>query len=173
MRLVHSWLNPKLEVRSDKGGQAGLITGEALWKGEKLAVYGGHVRLISVEPHLNADESGILQLDEQFVLKTGHAQEMEDTALIRHSGAPNAGFAGSTILVAMRAIALGELISFDQAICLHASRWRQTPYRQPCHCGAKTCRGFVTEDDWRNPELRHRYKGYFSEYLRKKIEERE
>ncbi|MFH1021338.1 MAG: hypothetical protein V1782_12140 [Pseudomonadota bacterium] len=94
MKLIHCWLNPKLEVRNDKSGQTGIF-----------------------------------------------AQD--------------------------------EKITFDHAMCLHASRWRQTPYRRQCHCGAKTCLGFVTEDDCRNPELRHRYKGYLSGYLQKKIEKKE
>jgi len=93
---------------------------------------------------------GIVHLDEQFVLKAGQGQEPEDIALIGHSCAPNAGFVGSIILVAMRAIAPDEQISFGHAMCLHASRWRKTPSRRPCQGGTQHCRGFVTEDDWRN-----------------------
>ncbi len=170
MRLIHSWLNQKLEVRNDKTGQAGIFAQEPLWKGEKLAVFGGHVMLISEEPQVGTGSDHALQIDEQFVLKTTHEHETEDTDFIIHSCSPNAGFDGAITLIAMRAIALDEKITFDYAMCLHASRWRQMPYRMKCSCGAKTCRGFVTEDDWRNPELRHRYKGYFSGYIQKKID---
>lgn len=172
MRLIHSWLNPKLEVRNGKNGQAGLFAQESLWKGEKLAVFGGHVMLLSEKPQLGLSGAYVLQIDEQFVLRTMHAHESEDTDFLSHSCSPNAGFDGSITLIAMRAITLDEKITFDYAMCLHASRWRQMPYRRKCSCGTKTCRGFVTEDDWRNPELRHRYKGYFSEYLQKKIDKK-
>lgn len=126
--------------------------------------------LISEEPQLGAGGDYALQIDEQFVLKTTHEHETEDTDFIIHSCSPNAGFDGTITLIAMRAIALDEKITFDYAMCLHASRWRRMPYRMQCNCGAKTCRGFVTEDDWRNPELRHRYKGYFSGYIQKRID---
>lgn len=172
MRLVHSWLNPKLEVRKDPCGQAGIFAQEPLWKGEKLAVFGGHVMLISEEPEFSTGNDYALQIDEQFVLGTRHEHEIEDNDFFNHSCSPNTGFAGSIILVAMRAIAPNEQITFDYAMCLHASRWRQMPYRMKCSCGAKTCRSFVTEDDWRNPELRHRYKGYFSGYIQKKIDKK-
>ena len=169
MKLIHSWLNPKLEIRDDKSGQAGLFVQEPLWKGEKIAVFGGHVMPIS-EEFKGGDYA--LQIDDQFVLRTTHDHEIEDTNFIIHSCSPNAGFDGSIVLVAMRAIALDEKITFDYAMCLHASRWRKTPYRMKCNCGAKTCRGFVTEDDWSNPELHHRYKGYFSGYIQKKIDKK-
>lgn len=169
MKLIHSWLNPKLAIRNDNCRKVGIFALEPLWKGEKLAVFGGHVMLISEEAQGSTGSCHALQIDEQFVLGTRHGHEIEDTGFIHHSCSPNAGFDGSIILVAMRAITLDEQITFDHAMCMHASRWRQTPYRRKCDCGAKSCRGFVTEDDWRNPELRHRYKGYFSGYLQKKI----
>ena len=170
MNLIHSWLNPKLEVRTAKSGGNGIFTNEPLWKGEKLAVFGGHVMLISEEPQLSTGDDHAVQIDEQFCLGAMHEHEVEATGFFNHSCSPNAGFDGTITLIAMRPIALDEQITFDYAMCLHASRWRKNPYRMPCQCGAKRCRGFVTEDDWRNPALQHRYKGYFSAYLQKKIE---
>ena len=105
MKLVHSWLNPKLTLRNDNCGQAGIFTKESLWKGEKLAVFGGHVRLLSEEPQFGSGDDYALQIDEQFALGTRHEHEIEATASLKHSCSPNAGFAGAIILVAMRAIA--------------------------------------------------------------------
>ena len=39
-----------------------------------------------------------------------------------------------------------------------------------CYCGAHNCRGRVTGNDWKNPELWERYHGYFSPYLARRIE---
>jgi hypothetical protein len=39
-----------------------------------------------------------------------------------------------------------------------------------CVCGSEKCRRKITEEDWRLPELRRRYKGYFSQYLQEKID---
>lgn len=42
-------------------------------------------------------------------------------------------------------------------------------FKMPCRCGAKNCRGFITEDDWRRPDLQARYDGYFQWFLQEKI----
>jgi hypothetical protein len=38
-----------------------------------------------------------------------------------------------------------------------------------CACGAASCRGVVTGQDWRRPELQRRYGDYMSWYLQRKI----
>jgi hypothetical protein len=108
MKFIHSGLNQKLEVRTDKNGQAGIFTWESLWKGEKLAVFGGHVMLISEEPQNGTGDGYALQIDEQFVLRTRHEHGIEDSDFFNHSCSPNAGFDGTITLVAMRAIAADE-----------------------------------------------------------------
>ena len=45
-----------------------------------------------------------------------------------------------------------------------------TPYDEfECACGTSLCRGRVTGEDWRNPELWERYAGHFSPYLERRI----
>jgi hypothetical protein len=38
-----------------------------------------------------------------------------------------------------------------------------------CECGSEICRHQVTGEDWRLPDLRQRYQGYFSPYLQRRI----
>jgi len=38
-----------------------------------------------------------------------------------------------------------------------------------CACGASTCRGVVTGQDWRKPELQRKYGDYMSWYLLRKM----
>ena len=46
-----------------------------------------------------------------------------------------------------------------------------TPYDQfQCGCGAATCRGKITGEDWRRPELWKRYRGHFTPYLQRRID---
>jgi hypothetical protein len=45
-----------------------------------------------------------------------------------------------------------------------------TPYKLACNCGAKNCRGIVTDNDWKLPDLQQRYDGYFQWYLQEKID---
>jgi len=43
-------------------------------------------------------------------------------------------------------------------------------FEMECKCGSRNCRKQITENDWRLPELRRKYNGYFSQYLQEKIE---
>jgi hypothetical protein len=71
---------------------------------------------------------------------------------------------GSTILVAMRDIEIGDELAFDYAMC------DDTDYDEfQCECGSTLCRGTVTGLDWKLPELQAKYDGWFSAYLAKKI----
>jgi hypothetical protein len=72
---------------------------------------------------------------------------------------------GQIVVVAMRPIMPGEEICFDYAMT------DGSPYDEfDCACGSPTCRGRVSGDDWRRPELWARYQGYFSPYLQRRIE---
>jgi uncharacterized protein len=40
-----------------------------------------------------------------------------------------------------------------------------------CTCQSPRCRGQVTTDDWRLPELQQRYRGYFPWHIEQKIQQ--
>jgi hypothetical protein len=63
----------------------------------------------------------------------------------------------------MRDIAFGEELCHDYAMD------RTDDYRLQCCCGAALCRGTVTGEDWRLPEVQARYEGFFVEYVAEKI----
>ena len=67
---------------------------------------------------------------------------------------------------AMRDIAADEELTLDY--CLFDS----LPGRMTCRCGTTHCRGVITGDDWRRPELQVRYAGWFSRYLADRMEGR-
>lgn len=62
-------------------------------------------------------------------------------------------------------IAPGEEICLDYAMC-DGSAYDEFE----CGCGSPNCRGYVSGDDWKRPELWERYKGYFSPYLQRRID---
>ena len=84
--------------------------------------------------------------------------------MLNHSCEPNCGLVGQTLLVAMRDIAPGEEMCFDYAMC-DASDYDE--FR--CLCEAPTCREVVTGSDWRDPDLRTKYHGWFSPYIARRI----
>ena len=160
------YISPKLEVRTapEKGGFA-VFALEALEKDEIICVWTGWVatyqQMMALSP---VEKSHTVQIDEGLYLAP-FSLDGEPADYINHSCNPNAGIRGQISLVAMRPIAVGEEITFDYAMA------DSTPYDEfPCACGAPTCRGQVSGNDWQRPELWQRYKGYFSAYLEKRID---
>jgi hypothetical protein len=89
---------------------------------------------------------------------------------VNHSCEPNAGFNGQIFLVAMHNIEQGEEIVYDYAMVMHPNDESSSYFAMPCQCGRTWCRGVITEDDWKRPDLQARYDGYFSWWLQKKID---
>jgi len=105
----------------------------------------------------------VLQVEEGLYLLTPETLEPADC--FNHSCEPNLGFTGQIGLIAMRDIEPGEELRFDYAMC------DGSPYDEfECRCSSPNCRGRVTGDDWKNPELWKKYDGYFSPYLARRIE---
>lgn len=94
--------------------------------------------------------------------------QLENAVFFNHSCDPNSGFKGQMFLVAMRNIKKGEQVTFDYAMVLSKAK-NVSFYKIKCFCGSKNCRGYVTEDDWKKPELQKKYDGYFQWYLQDKI----
>lgn len=156
----YAYMSPKLHpVESPEKGGHGLIAREPIRAGERLLVWGGaivdHDRLKKLPAILQRRS---VQVDDGLYLVTPVEDEPAD--YINHSCAPNAGLQGQLTVVAMRAIDPGEEVCFDYAMT------DASPYDQfDCECGAPTCRGRVTGNDWLLPELQERYRGYFSTYV--------
>lgn len=157
-------ISPKLEGKliSSKGGR-GLFARERVRAGETLLVWGGDVvtgdmlKWMSEEKHRLA-----VQIEEDLYLVTPNEGPAD---WVNHSCDPNAGLVGQIVLVALRDIRPGEEICFDYATT------DGSPYDEfECGCGSIRCRGHVTGDDWKLPELQARYTGHFSPYLQRRIE---
>lgn len=174
MPQVHSWINPKLEVRSAGGGNyRGLFAKEAVSEGELLLINGGHIMTIAEDPIFSDGTKDLtLQINERFVIGTKYEHEIEDSDYLNHSCEPNAGIKGQIFFVALRNIAVNEEITFDYAMVLHEPEGFKTEYEEgfECNCGSPICRGKVTYNDWKIPKLHARYDGFFSWYLQEKID---
>lgn len=172
MSVIFSWMNLKLEVRNAWGGVTykGVFAKKLIKAGEKLAIFGGHIMRIDEEPIFSESCQDLaVQIDEQFVIGSKYEDEIEDTDFFNHSCNPNSGFKGQIFLVAMKDIEANEEVTFDYAMVLHEVE-EMKMYEISCHCGSTNCRGKVTDNDWKMPELQKKYDGYFSWFLQKKID---
>lgn len=160
------YLSPKVKIRF-LGGERGwaAFALQAIAREEVIAAWGGRILDRQALAGLNqAERSHTIQIEDNLFLASILPDEPAD--FINHSCNPNAGLRGQVVLVAMCPIAPGEEITFDYAMA------DSTPYDEfICACGAENCRGKVTAEDWRRPDLQARYRGYFSAYLQRRMKD--
>ena len=83
-----------------------------------------------------------------------------------HSCDSNLWMRDALTLEARRDIAAGEEVTIDHALQTSLANWEMA-----CHCGSSRCRKLVRGDDWMRPELQDRYRGHFSPFLNRRIED--
>lgn len=95
--------------------------------------------------------------------------ESEDPSMyMNHSCEPTCVFVpehpdGVVVMVAFRDLVPGDELTFDYATSEdHEQNWK-------CLCGAPTCRGRVTGDDWRDPAFQNKYKGHCMPHVERLI----
>ena len=160
-----SYISPKAGVRESSIHGRGLFAREAFAGGEVVCVKGGYVfdraTLKAMPDWYRAAE---IQLTEDLFIGPMLEEEREGSMVFsNHSCEPNIGVRGQIVFVAMRDIEAGEELTHD---------WATTDdddYELECRCGAPACRKVITGQDWRRPDLREKYRGYFSTYLADKI----
>ncbi len=156
------WLGHHAEGRDCPGrGGRGVFATRTIAAGDLIAVWGGEVVTEADLPKLPHERRLAIQIDERLFLFSNREGPAD---WINHSCSPNAGMRGQVSLVAMRRIRAGEEIHYDYAMT------DGSPYDEfVCSCGSPRCRGFVSGEDWRRPELVRRYAGFFSSYLEARI----
>lgn len=164
---MKTWRSPKIEVRENTLAGRGVVAVEPIGKDEIVAIKAGHiVTRDEIEQVTAAAGDLALQIDDDFYIAPRTPDEAGDMSVfINHSCDPNVGFRGQVVYVAMRDIAAGEELCHDYAM------ERSDHYHLDCHCGSPLCRGKVSGEDWKLPELQSRYGDYFSIYLRRKFQE--
>ena len=163
---MKTYRSPKIEVREDTLAGRGVVALADIAKDEIVAIKAGNI-ITRAELDLATQAAGdmALQIDDDFYLAPRTADDVEDMSVfINHSCDPNVGFRGQVVYVAMRDIRPGE------ELCHDYSMERADNYLLDCHCGSALCRGKVTGQDWKLPELQQRYGDYFSIYIRNKFQ---
>lgn len=170
-KIYHSWIHAGLRPMRTKRAGMGLFTRRRFKKGDILVIFGGYVFTRQEElrfpPDMNDFAHHILP---DFVIGIRKRSQLQPVDYINHSCDPNVGFKGQIILMAMRDIRKGEEITFDYCMVLSRPRGVRQEYRFTCGCGATSCRGIVTWNDWKKPALQRKYRGYFQWYLEEMIQ---
>ena len=162
-----SWFNPKTEKRSSSIQGRGLFARDAIARSEIVAVKGGAIMdsasLARVREKVSPAE---IQIEDGLYIAPRSADEVEANILcLNHSCNPNIGVRGQISFVAMRDIPAGSELTIDYAMIDG-----DPAERMDCRCGAPDCRKVITGNDWRLPQLRERYRGYFSRYIQDRLD---
>ena len=163
---MKTWRSPKIRVTDDTLAGRGVVAIEPIARDEIVAIKAGNI-ITRDELEQATQQAGdlALQIDDAFYIAPRNLDEAESMSVfINHSCDPNVGFRGQVVYVAIRDIAVGE------ELCHDYSMERSDDYYLDCRCGSPLCRGKVTGDDWKLPELQQRYGHYFSIYIRNKFE---
>lgn len=161
MNKSHSWISPKLEVKSISDFGKGIYAKENITKDELITIFGGYVMTLKEEEELPEGMRDYAhQIAPNFVLGINKEEDIQPVDFYNHSCNPNIGFQGQIFLVAMRDILAGEQVCFDYAMVLSVET-----YNIECLCGSSNCRKRITGNDWKIAELQEKYKGYFQPYL--------
>jgi SET domain-containing protein len=167
MRLA-SYRSPKTVVKPSGISGRGLYAGAAIARREIVCVKAGHLLdRAGLAEYQGVIRDADLQVADGLFLAPVAPDEFEDVMMfLNHSCEPNVGVQGQIVFVAMRDVAPGEELTLDYAMIDDGCE------PMPCRCGAAACRGRVTGEDWRRPELQAKYGDYFAWHLLEKIRNR-
>jgi SET domain-containing protein len=147
------WLHPAVEVRPSSIEGSGLFAVTRIAEGTVVSRLGGELvsgrqlrEMLSVPDHPYIDTITVAD-DVHLVLPP-----RRPNGLGNHSCDPNLWWVGPYELAARRDIATGEELTND-----YSTSTGESAFTMDCTCGSALCRGVVTGDDWRRPELRERY----------------
>lgn len=165
-----SYLSPKVKIGPRFQGK-GLFAIKEIESGEVIIDFtNGPGQFVSTREADLLYEQGndyMIQVDDDLFFVASNEEEVEEADFVNHSCDPSCGIKGSLQIVARRPIQPQEEITIDYVMC------ESSEYRMNCRCGAAQCRKVIIGDDWKRKELQRRYKGYFSEHLKRKISEEE
>jgi len=158
------YLAPGLVARRSHSEGFGVFATRPVGTGEVLCVWGGEIvptsRLVDLP---EGRRRFAVQVEDDLylvtpLLGTGAAD------MVNHFCDPTALLSGALTLVARRDLDVDEELTFD-----YGTSDSNPHLGFACRCGAANCRGRVTGDDWRDPELRARYGEAFAPHILRRI----
>jgi len=166
--LKRTWVSPKLVSGSSKIHGDGVFASGPIAMGELLMDFGGE-RVTRGQLHGYRERSvWEVQAGTYLALPNTDTGDSLDEHL-NHSCDANAWLADETKIVARRDIAAGEEITLDQGTW----NYDEAEYAHDgttCSCGAKNCRGVLSENDWKRVDVQEQYRGHFHPLVQRMID---
>jgi len=162
-----NYYSPKVEKRPSGVEGTGLFARAPIIRHEVVVVKGGHVMTTAERDRIDAliGPTEIQIADDLFIGPVSEVERDGGMMHLNHSCAPNVGVWGDITFVAMSDVAADEELLLDYAMTDN-----EADISMVCACGADECRGGITGQDWRLPDLQRCYAGYFSAYIQRKLD---
>jgi hypothetical protein len=156
-----SWVSAKLEAGPSPTHGTGLFlrAGAVLEPDEIVTVAGG--RIFSGDYEHPKDHA--FSAAPGFLIAPLSQADIDYS--MNHSCEPNCGMAGSVAWCALRRLVGPVELTYDYCM---GEAW-EDDWSFACRCGAPSCRGRVTGEDWKTPDLQERYWGYFAPHVEARI----
>ena len=160
------WGHPAIVVRESSIAGRGLFASTDIDAGVVVLRLGGRLVDSRELEHLIATVIRGGYVDSVAVAIDLHLVLPPDTIAHygNHSCVPNLWVVGPYELATCRRIAAGEELTIDYGTISDGPS-----FRMACACGAPTCRGVVTGEDWRRADLRGRFAGHWPPGLARRI----
>ncbi|MDC0358369.1 SET domain-containing protein-lysine N-methyltransferase [Oligoflexia bacterium] len=164
MSKVKSYRSSKMLAREGALAGEGAFAVAPIAKGEIVWIRSGRILTVAEGKQLDERLLGFsIQIQDNFLLCACDEEEVTDFIIhFNHSCSPNIGISGEVTYVAMRDIEEGEELVVDYAMFITRK------FRLNCLCKMPECRGVITGEDWRRPELIEKYGNYFAFYIQQK-----
>jgi hypothetical protein len=142
----------------------GMFTNQALEPGHIVLRLGG--RLVSTAELARLLNESDGYVDTVTVFEDVHLVLPSNTTVHygNHSCDPNLWHQGPYDIAARRRIEAGEELTMD-----YGTQSGAPGFSMACACGVPQCRGVVTSEDWRLPDLQARYAGHWVPALEERI----
>jgi SET domain-containing protein len=163
------WVSPRVEVRASPIEGEGVFARDDIATGTALLRLGGRLvttaELDALIAEADADPAAPY-VDTFTVYEDAHVVLPPGTPAHygNHSCDPNLWYADAYTFVTRRDVRAGEELTIDYATISGADGLLMS-----CACGVPGCRGEITSDDWRIPELQTRYSGHWAPALEDRI----
>ncbi|CAN5296515.1 SET domain-containing protein-lysine N-methyltransferase [soil metagenome] len=164
------WLHPSVEVGRSAIEGKGLFATHNLAMATIVVRLGGRLvpsaELVELLARADAEPDGPY-VDTITIYEDAHLVLPPGTVIhyANHSCDPNLCHAGPYELAARRPIRPGEELTVDYGTNSGADGFEMT-----CRCGSAACRGTITSEDWRRPDLQARYGDHWTPALRSRMD---
>ncbi len=161
------WTHPSLEVRCSPIAGDGLFATAPIDADVVVIRLGGHLVNTTELHQLFADTPPDQYVDTVAVGDDLHIVLPAGTVVHfgNHHCDPTIWPVDTYELATRRAVSADEELTVDYALISDDPTFRMT-----CTCGASTCRGVITGEDWLIPELRRRYVGHWTPGLQHRVD---